>query len=188
MTLLQRLTPASDDGAPILLVIPGAGYTAQAPMLYWPARAMEQSGWDIWSIDWHQDSKNVPRSGVVAFVDRCVAEALGGLPEHPAAVLGKSLGTFALPHFVRTEVRAVWLTPILTDDRVLHASQEASSRHLFVGGSDDQTWRPESLPATAPIITVPSANHSLERTGAAWQTSAVGQIELVHKVVEHLTG
>lgn len=183
MTTIRRLGPPRDS-APVALVLPGAGYTAQAPLLWWPAAALRESGYEVWGVDWHDDAT----AGVGDphdFVDAHVARALEALPAQPVVVLAKSLGTFALPRFARTGVRAAWLTPILTDERVATALRGASSDHLTVGGGADPTWVPSTVAGTQALsIEVPGADHVLEEGG--WRASALSQAAVVESVVAHL--
>lgn len=188
MPQIERLTSKPSRTAPVALVLPGAGYTVQAPLLYWPVLALTQAGWDVWSVDWHADVKGPAPRDIAQFVEDAVAQALAEIPDAPAAVIGKSLGTYALPYFVDWKVRAAWLTPILTDPRIAQAACGASDRHLFVGGTADPTWRPEGvLNPHSETITVESGNHSLEMTETGWRSSAFDQIEVLRRLVDHVT-
>jgi hypothetical protein len=187
MPQIERLNSKPPRTAPVALVLPGAGYTVQAPLLYWPVLALTQAGWDVWSVNWHNDVKGPAPRDVGQFVEDAVVQALAELPDAPAAVIGKSLGTFALPYFVDSKVRAAWLTPILTDSRIAQAARGASKRHLFVGGAADPTWRREGiLNSHTETITVESGNHSLETTETGWRNSALEQLEMLRKLVDHV--
>lgn len=184
---LLHVTPSAAPHAPVVLVLPGSGYTVQAPLLYWTTRALDQAGWDVWAVDWHDAAPGLRAEDADEFVAECVAEAIAGLPRPPAAIVAKSLGTLSLPRFVTTDVRAVWFTPILTNDCVGRAAAQASAAHLLVGGSADPAWRPELLDETVAVVrTVPDADHGMELTDAAWHESAARQLELVADAVAHL--
>ncbi|WP_150307050.1 alpha/beta fold hydrolase [Planctomonas psychrotolerans] len=183
-----RLNSGVPSNAPIALVLPGAGYTVQAPLLYWSALALTEAGWDVWSVDWHADIRAAGRQDPARFVKDALVQAIRELPSAPSAVIGKSVGSFALPFFLEHNVRGAWLTPILTDPRVAAAAQRASTRHLFVGGTADPLWRPEgTLPTSPNVIEVPEGNHSLEIPGAGWHRSAAAQLDVVRDIVAHLT-
>lgn len=186
MQNLHRLTRAEGESRPVALVLPGAGYTAQAPLLYWPIRALSMTGWDVWAVDWHERARTLSESNIASFVSDHVAEALQSLPMAPAAIIAKSLGTYALPQFASTSTSGVWLTPILTDERIAAAAREATSHHLLVGGSNDPSWTPNAFAGTsARSITISASNHSLERTDASWAQSAADQLALFDKIADH---
>lgn len=185
MPQIERLNSKPLKTAPVALVLPGAGYTVQAPLLYWPVLALTQAGWDVWSVNWHNDVKGPAPRDIAEFVEDAVVQALAELPDAPAAVIGKSLGTYALPYFVECNVRAAWLTPILTDSRIAQAARSASERHLFVGGAADPTWRPEEI-LNAHTETIESGNHSLETTETGWRNSALEQLDMLRRLVDHV--
>ncbi|MCU1403865.1 MAG: hypothetical protein JWQ43_168 [Glaciihabitans sp.] len=184
--LRERSNGASD--ARVALILPGAGYTTQAPLLYWPILALAEAGWEVWSIDWHADIDDATHQDMQGFVESALATAEVTLPAPPELVLAKSLGTFALPYLAHRDVRAVWLTPILTDPVVADAlARVTSGRHLAVGGSADPSWRPDLISnASARLVTIEAADHRLEVTSTQWRQSAEVQLTVVDQVVAHL--
>ena len=92
-----RREHSNNSGARVALILPGAGYTVQAPLLYWPILALTEAGWDVWSVDWHADVDDAARQDMQGFVESALATAEDALPAPPGLVLAKSLGTFALP-------------------------------------------------------------------------------------------
>lgn len=186
MVHTTRLAECSSAGAPVALILPGAGYTVQAPLLYWSILALAQAGWDVWSIDWHAEVRASAPADFPRFVSSAVAQAEDTMPNAPDLVIGKSLGTYAMPRFVRTDTRAVWLTPILTAPSVAEAAHFASERHLIVGGTADPSWDASALHNTrARVVSVPSGNHSLEIQNAGWHDSAIEHLDLLDTVITH---
>ena len=190
MVSIQRESRNCNGDSRVALILPGGGYTTQGPLLYWPMLALADAGWDVWSVDWHADFDEAARQDMQGFVESALAIAEQALPAPPEAVVAKSLGTFALPHFAKTDVRAVWLTPILTDPAVADAlARVAPGRHLAVGGAADPSWRPELITtASARLVTVGAANHSLELTSKSWRDSADTQLTIIDQAVTHLLG
>ena len=189
MVNVRRETRSSSNGdTHVALILPGAGYTVQAPLLHWPMLALAEAGWDVWSIDWHADVDDAARQDMRGFVESALATAEAALPAPPELVLAKSLGTFALPHFAQQDVRGVWLTPILSDPGVADALARVSpERHLAVGGTADPSWRPDLVGATsARLVSVEAANHSLELKSKPWRESAETQRTIIDQVVTHL--
>lgn len=184
MTALHELNPDAATSSPIALVIPGIGYTAQAPLLYWASEALIQDGWHVFALAWTINVAD--RDRLSMFVDDAVGEALGQLPAGPAFVVAKSLGTFALPRFVVAGVPGAWLTPLLTEPSIADALRTASADHLAIGGTSDPAWRPDLLSGTsAELITVDGANHSLELPDADWRDSVALQTELISALAVH---
>ena len=187
MPKIERLSSKPSQTAPVALLLPGAGYTVHGPLLYWPILAMTQAGWDVWSIDWHADVNGLAPRDAGQFVEDAVSQALHEMPDAPTAVVGKSLGTYALPYFLDWEIQAAWITPILSDARIADAARRASDRHLFVGGTADPTWRPEEISNShAAAIVVEEGNHSLEVPDTEWCKSATGQLEALGRLIDHL--
>ncbi|TFC41988.1 MULTISPECIES: hypothetical protein [Cryobacterium] len=106
----------------------------------------------------------------------------------PELVVAKLLGAYALPHFAQQDVRAVWLTPILTDPVVANALARVNpGRHLAIGGTADPSWRPDLIGTTsARLIEVEAANHSLVLKSKPWRDSAESQLAIIDQIVTHL--
>ncbi|MFJ3381181.1 hypothetical protein ACIPJ2_12295 [Curtobacterium sp. NPDC090217] len=145
-----------------VLLLAGAGYGQQAPLLWWSRQIALEAGCDVVAPNWVVD--DAAGEAPVAFVEGEIATALGD--RLPDLVVAKSFGCFALPWAVRNGVRGVWLTPVLTHDGVAAALAAAADGNVAIGGSDDPMWRPERVPGTAASLqTVAGADHSLHVTG-----------------------
>ncbi|GLI28365.1 hypothetical protein ARHIZOSPH14_26070 [Agromyces rhizosphaerae] len=182
MLEVHEVRPTCSDG-PVALVLPGRGYTAQAPLLYWTASALAAGGWRTYAVEWHPTADALDQ-GPRAFVEAAVAEARASLPADPSLIVGKSLGSFALPHAVATGTAGVWLTPILTDDEIAAALRDAPDTHLAIGGTADAPWRPERVDGTsAALVSVDGADHGL---GVGdWRASMQHHAEVVERIVAH---
>ncbi|PYY49593.1 hypothetical protein [Curtobacterium sp. MCBD17_023] len=167
---------------PLVLVLAGAGYGQQAPLLRWSATIARESGCAVLAPDWTVD--DAARADPVGFVTQHVATALGD--RLPDLVVAKSFGCSALPWAVAHEVPGVWLTPVLTDDTVRDALATVSDGHVAVGGSADPVWRPDCVPHTgARLVTVDGADHALEVPGD-WRRSQRLQVEVLSVVEEQV--
>lgn len=188
MPLIERLTNDVAVDAPVALVLPGAGYTTQAPLLYWPILSLANAGWQVWSINWHADINESVRADLPRFVEDALARADEAMSSAPGVVIGKSLGTYALPYFVDRDVRAAWLTPILTVPTIADAARAASNQHLLVGGTADPSWDTDAIRGTqARIVSMAAGNHGLEKQDAGWRESAANQLEVLQEVITHIT-
>jgi len=172
------------DDSPVAVLLPGSGYTAQAPLLAWSAALLAERGWHVEVVRWVLDDEAEADPG--AFVER---EATGAAEaarasgaRGPLHVVAKSLGTLALPWAVRVGVPGAWLTPLSTEPALRGALAAAGPEHLLVGGGDDGWWRPDELPATrAEVVTVPGADHGLTLT-TSWRASLAAHADVFERV------
>ncbi|MEP7762650.1 hypothetical protein [Sanguibacter sp. 25GB23B1] len=176
--------PAKPLGG-VAVLLPGAGYTVQAPLLSWSAALLVELGWHVQAVEWTMTDE--ARERPVAFVERAVEAAFADAPvTDRRLVVGKSLGAFALPWAVRHGVPGIWLTPVLTDPVVARALDDADASHLAAGGDRDTAWLPESAPSTAArLVTVPGGDHGLLVPGR-WLASVEVQTALLQQVSEHV--
>lgn len=167
------------DGRPLVLVLAGAGYGQQAPLLWWSQAIASAAGCEVVAPAWIIDDD--AGADPVAFVEAAIGAALDD--RLPDLVIAKSFGCFALPWAIRNDVPGVWLTPVLTNDDVATALAAATSAHDAIGGGDDTMWRPERASGTAARLqTVDRADHSLQVAGD-WRRSQRLQAD-VFDVVE----
>jgi hypothetical protein len=169
----------------VAVLLPGTGYTAQAPLLYWCGALLREAGWHVEVVEWTvtDDDFNNP----VPFVEYALTAAFDAAP--PAStrlIVAKSFGTFALPWAIENDVPGVWLTPILTDPAVSGALASANSTHLAVGGTRDPMWVPENIEGTdASLATLDGGDHRLE-VDAGWQASLDAQYDLLERIALHV--
>ncbi len=181
MVVLHRLTPSS-DGAPAAVLLPGRGYTAQVPLLYWTSVILGQKGWDVYAAEWALgDAADDPAD----FVAREWGEIISALPCAPDLVVAKSLGTFAASHAVAAGIPGVWLTPLVGHDVVATALRAASATHLIVAGTTDATWWPDRISETAAaVMEIAGADHGLQSDGD-WEESYAVQRRVFARIAAH---
>jgi hypothetical protein len=166
------------EGDPLrrALVLPGQHYSAQAPLLAFPARWLAGRGWTVETLRWG----TAPPSR--DYARKVQSDLVRGLraarPRTSALVIAKSLGTLALSDAQRCGVAGVWLTPLLgsasADVRVKAAAaaiQAGSPPALFVGGTADPTWDPAVISPHAEVHSIDGADHRLEMAGD-WRACA----------------
>ncbi|MBT2501406.1 hypothetical protein [Curtobacterium sp. ISL-83] len=168
---------------PLVLVLQGAGYGQQAPLLWWTRSIADQHRAEVIAPDWTVDE--LARADPVAFVEDAVTDALGG--RTPDLVVAKSFGCFALPWAVRNGIDGVWLTPVLTRPEVLGALLTAGDGSVAVGGGADALWEPSRTATTnARLVTIAGADHALEVPGD-WRRSQRLQSEILDLVDARIT-
>ena len=176
---------AESADAPVAVLLPGVGYTVQAPLLYWCATLLAERGWHVQAVDWTVD--DVARAHPLPFVERAVAEAFDACPPGPRRlIVAKSFGTYALPWARREGVAGVWLTPLLGEQPVRRALRAATAADLAIGGDRDAFWQPDSVAGTAArLIPVPGAGHALTLPGD-WRASLELQAGILAEIERHL--
>jgi hypothetical protein len=154
----------TERAAPAATLLPGRGYGPQAPLLYYARLLLRARGWTVQVVDWEKAPGLDPadHAAVAAFAGEVLATA------DPArdVVIGKSLGSLALPAAAARGVPGIWLTPLLGVEDVRRAAARAPASTLLIGGTADPYWDGAAAAATgAAVLEVPGADHSLERPG-----------------------
>ncbi|MGV8911702.1 MAG: hypothetical protein ACOH14_03720 [Rhodoglobus sp.] len=173
------------ENPPVAVLLPGAGYTVMGPLLYWCAELLAQAGWHVQGVEWTLDDNAL--SDPHAFAGSAVAAAFSEAPPSSRRiVVAKSFGCFALPWARSNDISGIWMTPVLTDERVRQALIEASPADLAIGGGADPVWLPDTIAATrATVISVPHATHSLAIPGD-WRASLEAQHTAFESIAGHL--
>lgn len=183
----------------VAIVLPGMGYTTDMPLLHYPARLLLQTGADLLVVDYaysrRADFAALPPSEREAwlFADVVAAyrAALAQRPYHEVTLLGKSLGTLAMARLLATEAelvgaRTVWLTPLLTDDRVWAQLRRAGRPSVVAIGTADPFYdeariaEVRALSGTE-VVVIDGADHSLELPG-----DALGSLAALERVLRAL--
>ena len=143
--------PVPDEPAGLCLVVPGRGYPATMPLLFWPATALVEDGWAVAVLEW--GTPPTDPAALEALAEAALSCTLAGAPlkqaDLPLLLVAKSLGTRLAPWAGRHEVAGVWLTPLLDDVRVRRAIETYPAPGLVVGGTDDPHW--DGGPTLTPV-------------------------------------
>jgi hypothetical protein len=171
----------------VAVLLPGSGYTAQAPLLYWCGTLLREAGWHVEVVEWTVTDADIQNP--IPFVEYALTTAFNSAPPTSTRlIVAKSFGTFALPWAIENAVPGVWLTPILTDSAVSAALTSADSTHLAVGGSRDPMWVLENVDGTdASLGTLAGGDHRLE-VDEGWQASLDAQYDLLERIAVHVAG
>lgn len=167
----------------VAIVLPGAGYTCDMPLLYYSVLTMLDAGADVLQVEYaynrQPDFREIPdaerEQWIAADATAARDAALREAPYTQMTFIGKSIGTRAMGCLLATnphpaDVHAVWLTPLLRNDRLRAQIREHGSPSLFVIGTADPHYDASLLAdvqeATGgDAIVVQGGDHSLEIAG-----------------------
>jgi hypothetical protein len=169
MTAWQISTSTGDPGR-VATILPGSGYTAQGPLLWYAAKVLHSAGWTVRTFSWDEPSPDWSHAREV------YGASLRDAPVPDGArhlVVAKSLGSFALPVAAELGLPGAWLTPVLTGDAagpVRDAVAAGTAPALLVGGTADPLWDGGVAAASGTqVLEIDGADHSLEVGG--WRRS-----------------
>jgi pimeloyl-ACP methyl ester carboxylesterase len=170
------------DVGRIAVLVPGAGYTAQGPLLAYARLAVERRDAQARVIDWSPPDLEDP-SKQLAWVCSQVRDVLG--PDR-AVLIGKSLGTLAATLAAERDLPAIWLTPLLHRPDVVEAIAMATHPPLLVGGTHDRAWDGTRARRLSPhVLEIPDADHALYVPGSVRRT-AIAAGRVAEAVEQHL--
>jgi hypothetical protein len=147
------------------LILPGAGYSIQAPLLWFARLVLSSAGRTVIAVDDRYSGGEDPSDWVHARARTALARAEDERP----IIVAKSISTLAAPLAAERHLPAIWLTPLLHLDPspVVAGLRAGTAPALAVGGTADPSWNGElarSLGGTE-VLEIPNADHSLQVEG-----------------------
>ncbi len=155
------------DPGRIATILPGREYSPDRPLLHFARRILTDRGWTVRTHEWSADAAQDP-----AIAAREAARALDQVDRSALhLVVGKSLGTLALPAAVDRALPGVWFSPLLREERVRLAAAAVLEPTLLVGGPHDPQWEGELARAgRSQVHEVKDADADLEIPGDVRQS------------------
>jgi hypothetical protein len=147
------------------VLLPGAWYPTSAPLLWYAREAAKGRGWEV--VEQQEllgRTAQDPFEWAVEKAELAIGEAKGA---DAVVVIGKSLASAAAGLVAANRLPAVWLTPLLTDDRVVDDLARTSAATLLVGSTADQTWDSSRIPDNQmlEVFELDGLDHGLELPG-----------------------
>jgi hypothetical protein len=151
------------DPSSRVVLLPGARYLSQAPLLWFAREAAQAGGWSVLELDERAPEDQDPYEWMRGRADEAIDEADADL----VVVLGKSLGSVAAPIAADRGLPAVWLTPLLIRPDVVEALGRAEAPALAIGSPDDPSWGDGTVPdnPALEVLELPGLDHSLQVSG-----------------------
>nr|WP_263327575.1 alpha/beta hydrolase [Neobacillus sp. Marseille-Q6967] len=193
-------TLLKQESTKLTIILPGMGYTVQAPLLFYSTSLMFSKGYDVLHINYQYDKDFSDLSiekqirHIFDDVDSVLHEVLTSYPYTDFTFIAKSIGTVGLASLVNYErffnAKIVWLTPLITKDFVFQEMGFAAQESLVIIGDNDPVYDAERLEALKSnknmiIRVITGVNHGLEYENDIYNSIEI--IKLVTKEIDHFT-
>ena len=183
----------------LALLLPGYGYTLDMPLFYYAEKLLLERGWDVLRVEYAYNTRSEfqtlpkPEWDRWLLTDTTAAwrAGLGHRTYERVVLIGKSLGTLAMGNLLtmvdpHPNVGAVWLTPLLGEERLRQQIQQYGGPSLFVIGTADPHFEPVVLEkmqvaTIGEAVVVRNADHGMDIPG-----DQIASVRAVERVVEAL--
>jgi dienelactone hydrolase len=170
------------------------------PLFYYAEILLLERGWDVLRVAYAYSTRPEfqtlpePERDRWLLADTTAAwrAGLGQRTYERVVLIGKSLGTLAMGHLLTMAdpppaVGAVWLTPMLTKERLRQQISRYGGPSLFVIGTADPHFDPAVLEkmqvaTTGEAVVVRNADHGMDIPG-----DPIASVRAVERVVEALS-
>lgn len=185
-----RLIEQKEEVNNLVIVLPGAAYTTQAPLLHFTTGVFYNKGFDVLHINYtfsREEMSALSDEDFTRNVQRAIDNAIEGRNYNNFYVVGKSIGTIALSYLLKNtrlkDAKVVWLTPLLQRDDVFNAMANSENKGLCIIGDKDSCFvvdRFENLKNNHNLLlkVVEGGNHGLELDG-----EPIKSIELLKDII-----
>ncbi|MDH5160033.1 hypothetical protein [Heyndrickxia oleronia] len=169
----------------LTIILPGAGYTTQAPLLHYSTGIMLEKGSDILLVNYNYSQEEVSSLSAdehTSDVQAVIETILKANDYTDFTIVAKSLGTIALTHLLNYPkyhaAKAIWLTPLLQRNDVYNALLNNKNQALCIIGDKDPCFiyeKFEEIKNNNRLKTslIEGANHSLEIEGDIFKSIEV---------------
>ncbi|MFX1483711.1 MAG: alpha/beta family hydrolase [Promethearchaeota archaeon] len=183
-TLKCRHFVVSDENQDVALVFPGLAYNSDMPLLYYSIQTILTSGINVLSVDYdYSNNQEFIKQSTRDRADWLLGDSeaaldftIKGMNQRVTCMIGKSLGTLMLGHFLETredlrDAKTIWLTPLIKNPELLEQMLAYMKDAVLVIGTDDPHYDRDiidRLNAATQLsgIVIDGADHSLEMKGS----------------------
>lgn len=193
-TVNYLLIRQKEDSVGLAIVLPGAGYTASAPLLHYSTDIYLQKGYDVLNVNYRYTDEfydeftmemlsSAIRFDVAKVIDQVTTES----SYESFCLIGKSLGTIAmaseLERVMFRDAKAIWLTPLIKRPDVFDAMRTLPNRALaFIGDEDPNydadRWNQLKANSRIDLRIVAGTEHSLEISG-----QSIASIDVLKRIM-----
>ncbi|MDV2884628.1 alpha/beta family hydrolase [Alkalihalophilus pseudofirmus] len=169
-----RLIEQKEKTNNLVVVLPGAGYTTQAPLLHYTTGLFYTKGFDVLHVNYtynRQELADLSEEDFAKDVQLAINEASETNQYDNYYIVAKSIGTIALSYLLNNQTfknaKVVWLTPLLQRDDVFNAMRKSEHRGFCIIGDQDSCFIEERMATLKhneqlKLQIVEGGNHSLE--------------------------
>ncbi|MFS0864854.1 alpha/beta family hydrolase [Fredinandcohnia sp. 179-A 10B2 NHS] len=169
-----RLIVQKEEVENLVIILPGAGYTTQAPLLHYTTALFYAEGFDVLHINYSFSKAEMNALNNRAFardVQLAIDNAIKNKKYSNYYVVAKSIGTKAVCYLLNNpmfkEALVVWLTPILQNDEVFNEMVNSDKKGLCIIGDNDICFVVERFEQlknnpNLKLKVVEGGNHNLE--------------------------
>ena len=183
----------------LAVLLPGLGYTLDMPLFYYAENLLVERGWDVLRVEYaynkHPEFQTLPKPErdrwLLADATAAWRAGLGQRTYQRVVLIGKCLGTLAMGHLLTLAdppptVGAVWLTPLLAEERLRKQIRQYGGPSLFAIGTADPHFDPVVLETMqvatiGEAVVVRNADHGMDIPG-----DPIASVHAVERVVEAL--
>ncbi|MCR8847822.1 alpha/beta hydrolase [Rossellomorea sp. SC111] len=133
----------------IAILLPGLGYTVQAPLLHYSTGIYLEKNFDVLHVNYQYSSANYETFSVEEVDDALKHDVniiIDKVLQHHAYphihIVAKSFGTLALGNEAGREsvqdAKFIWLTPLLKEDEIFQAMLNSKQEGLCIVGDEDR--------------------------------------------------
>lgn len=171
---IDVMTRHEGDPARVAVVLPGGGYFPALPLLHYTGRVLNALGWTVQEVWWDTRgmADGADRQSWVR--DQAVRAIEAETQADRLLLVGKSLGSLAIPLAAERQLPGIWHTPLLTEHPVRQALQAIEAPTLLVGGTGDRSWDSDFARASGhDVHEVAGADHSMEVPAGVGESARV---------------
>lgn len=195
----NTFTRQAGDTSHLAIVLPGRGYTAQMPLLYYATDMLTNIGADILLVEYAYTKKpgfnELPDDEKQRwFLEDVTAAYRAAIVQRNygrITIIGKSLGTLAMGYLLTTipelgGAEAVWITPLLHNETLCEQIERWAGHSLFAVGTadpehDHARFHQLQRVTRGEAVVVRGADHSLEIPG-----NTLASLKAVESVIHGL--
>lgn len=179
------------------ILLPGAGYTTQAPLFHYSTGVFLHKSVDVLQVNYTYNDKFYDHFSMDELVEAIkfdVGTIIDKVLEENSYdgyyLVGKSLGTIAMASLLDREIfyhaKAVWLTPLLNRDDVFESMVHSRNESFCFIGDDDTHYNAEryrQFDNNPKLVTklLEGADHSLQ-----YKSDPVRSIDLLKTVIKEI--
>ena len=197
MKIPYTLLSTNEDTRNLVIMLPGAGYSAQAPLFHYSTGVFLNKSSDVLQVNYSYNDKFYDNFSIDEISDAIKHDVRGVIDQvlndrsyESFCLIGKSLGTIAMSSELKRnifkEAKAVWLTPLIKREDVFEAMVKAENRGLCFIGDNDQHYnaeRYEQIVQNTNIVSTlfPNVNHGLQ-----YENDPVTSIDVLKSVIKEI--